>query len=114
MPRVEWLRHIVYPWADVVTANSKGALTALKSFVPSTSLRSCPIRWRPRRPSETVAFTAPTVITVGRLVEQKGHRCPACGVGKVVEALPEWRLALVGDGPLAGELKEQAREARRR
>ena len=40
--RVERLRHIVYPWADVVTANSKGALDALQSFVPKEKLAFLP------------------------------------------------------------------------
>ena len=40
--RVERLRHIVYPWADVVTANSKGALDVLQSFVPKEKLAFLP------------------------------------------------------------------------
>ena len=41
---------------------------------------------------ETVAFTAPTVITVGRLVEQKGIDVLLAAWAKVVAALPDWRL----------------------
>jgi GalNAc-alpha-(1->4)-GalNAc-alpha-(1->3)-diNAcBac-PP-undecaprenol alpha-1,4-N-acetyl-D-galactosaminyltransferase len=107
--RVERLRHIVYPWADVVTANSKGALTALESFVPKHKLAFLPNLLAASPTSETVAFAAPTVITVGRLVEQKGIDVLLSAWAKVVEVLPDWRLALVGDGPLAGALKEQAR-----
>lgn len=107
--RVERLRHIVYPWADVVTANSKGALTALESFVPKHKLAFLPNLLAASPTSETVAFAAPTVITVGRLVEQKGIDVLLSAWAAVVKALPDWRLALVGDGPLAGALKEQAR-----
>jgi glycosyltransferase involved in cell wall biosynthesis len=107
--RVERLRHIVYPWADVVTANSKGALTALESFVPEHKLAFLPNLLAASPTSETIAFTAPTIITVGRLVEQKGIDVLLSAWVTVVEALPHWRLALVGDGPLAGALKEQAR-----
>jgi GalNAc-alpha-(1->4)-GalNAc-alpha-(1->3)-diNAcBac-PP-undecaprenol alpha-1,4-N-acetyl-D-galactosaminyltransferase len=46
---------------------------------------------------------------VGRLVEQKGLDVLLTAWAKVAEALPDWRLALVGDGPLAKELKALAR-----
>jgi glycosyltransferase involved in cell wall biosynthesis len=108
-PRVEWLRHIVYPWANVVTANSRGALVALESFVPKHKLAFLPNPLAAAPSEETAVFTAPTVITVGRLVEQKGIDVLLTAWAKVIGALPEWRLALVGDGPLSGELKQQAR-----
>ena len=108
--RVERLRHIVYPWADVVTANSKGALTALKSFVPKHKLAFLPNPLAAAPTNEAVAFTAPTVITVGRLVEQKGIDVLIAAWAKVAAALPNWRLALVGGGPLVGALKAQARK----
>jgi glycosyltransferase involved in cell wall biosynthesis len=44
------------------------------------------------------------------LVEQKGIDVLLDAWAKVVAELPDWRLALVGDGPLTGELKEQARK----
>ena len=108
-PRVEWFRRVVYPWADVVTANSKGALEALQAFVPKEKLAFLPNPLADPPSSETFAFAAPTVITVGRLVEQKGIDVLLTAWAKVVAALPEWRLALVGDGPLSDKLKEQAR-----
>ena len=107
-PRVEFMRRIVYPWADVVTANSKGALDALQAFVPEEKLAFLPNPLAEQPSSETFAFTAPTVITVGRLVEQKGIDVLLAAWAKVAASLPGWRLALVGDGPLADELKEQA------
>jgi glycosyltransferase involved in cell wall biosynthesis len=109
-PRVEFMRRVVYPWADVVTANSKGALDALQAFVPKEKLAFLPNPLADSPSSETFAFTAPTVITVGRLVEQKGIDVLLAAWAKVAASLPDWRLALVGDGPLLGELKEQARE----
>src|SRR6478736_5292314 len=41
-PRVEFMRRVVYRWADVVTANSKGALDALQAFVPKEKLAFLP------------------------------------------------------------------------
>jgi glycosyltransferase involved in cell wall biosynthesis len=109
-PRVEFMRRVVYPWADVVTANSKGALDALQTFVPKEKLAFLPNPLADSPSSETFAFTTPTVITVGRLVEQKGIDVLLAAWAKVAASLPDWRLALVGDGPLADELKEQARK----
>jgi glycosyltransferase involved in cell wall biosynthesis len=107
-PRVEFMRRVVYPWADVVTANSKGALDALQAFVPKEKLAFLPNPLADSPSSEIFAFASPTVITVGRLVEQKGIDVLLAAWAKVAASLPDWRLALVGDGPLADELKEQA------
>jgi glycosyltransferase involved in cell wall biosynthesis len=108
--RVERLRHIVYPWADVVTANSKGALDALQAFVPKEKLAFLPNPLADQPSTEEFAFSGPTVVTVGRLVEQKGIDVLLAAWAKVVSVLPDWRLALVGDGPLGDELKSQARK----
>lgn len=107
-PRVELLRRLVYRWADVVTANSKGALTALEPFVPKEKLAFLPNPLRASSTSEVAAYGAPTVVTVGRLVEQKGLDVLLAAWAKAVEALPGWRLAVVGGGPLEGELKQLA------
>jgi glycosyltransferase involved in cell wall biosynthesis len=108
--RVEVLRRVCYRWADVVTANSKGALVPLEAFVPGQKLAFLPNPLAAAPSSEAIVFTAPTVITVGRLVEQKGIDVLVDAWAKVAAALPDWRLALVGDGPLTGELKERARK----
>ena len=107
-PRVELLRRIVYPWADVVTANSKGALETLGDFVPREKLAFLPNPMLPVPEAKAGAFTAPTVITVGRLVEQKGLDVLLHAWAKAAPALPGWRLALVGGGPLEAKLKAQA------
>ena len=79
---------MVYPWADVVTANSKGALEALQAFVPKEKLAFLPNPLADPPSSETFAFAAPTVITVGRLVEQKGIDVLLTAWAKVVASLP--------------------------
>jgi glycosyltransferase involved in cell wall biosynthesis len=106
-PRVELLRRFVYHHADVVTANSKGALTSLEAFVPSEKLAFLPNPLMRSFTSETFNFRSPTVITIGRLVEQKGLDVLLAAWTKVVDKLPDWQLAIVGGGPLEGELKER-------
>jgi glycosyltransferase involved in cell wall biosynthesis len=108
-PRVELLRRVAYRWADVVTANSKGALTALENFVPREKLAFLP---NPLLMSSTIDnvrnFGAPTVVTVGRLVNQKGIDVLLIAWAKIAKAIPNWRLAIVGGGPLADNLKDLA------
>jgi GalNAc-alpha-(1->4)-GalNAc-alpha-(1->3)-diNAcBac-PP-undecaprenol alpha-1,4-N-acetyl-D-galactosaminyltransferase len=106
--RVELLRWLVYRWADVVTANSKGALQELARFVPADKLGFLPNPLMTSATPGTAEFRASTVITVGRLVEQKGLDVLLDAWARVVEALPGWRLAIVGGGPLAEALKAQA------
>jgi glycosyltransferase involved in cell wall biosynthesis len=107
-PRVELLRRFVYRWADVVTANSKGVLTSLEAFVPGDKLAFLPNPVTNGTTSQAIGFSMPTVITVGRLVRQKGLDVLLKAWAKVEEAKPGWRLAIVGGGPLEGELKELA------
>ena len=107
-PRVEYLRRIVYRWADVVTANSKGALATLEAFVPRDKLAFLPNPLLATSVGNAVALPALTVITVGRLVEQKGFDILLTAWSKASTTLPGWRLAIVGDGPLEAELKDLA------
>jgi glycosyltransferase involved in cell wall biosynthesis len=46
--------------------------------------------------------------SVGRLTEQKGYRYLIEAAAHVLDRLPEAHFLLIGDGELAGELKEQA------
>jgi GalNAc-alpha-(1->4)-GalNAc-alpha-(1->3)-diNAcBac-PP-undecaprenol alpha-1,4-N-acetyl-D-galactosaminyltransferase len=108
-PRVEYLRRVVYRWADVVTANSKGALATLEAFVPKEKLAYLPNPLGVMSEGDAVALPARTVITVGRLVEQKGLDVLLAAWSKASHALPGWRLAIVGSGPLEDELKARAR-----
>ena len=107
-PRVEFLRRIVYRWADVVTANSKGALAILEAFVPRDKLAFLPNPLVVMSVGDATALRARTVITIGRLVEQKGLDVLLAAWSKARPALPGWRLAIVGDGPLEDELKALA------
>ena len=107
-PRVELLRRLIYRWADVVTANSKGALTSLEAFVPSDKLAFLPNPLTNGATGQAVGFPTPTVITVGRLVRQKGLDVLLKAWAKVAEAVPGWRLAIIGGGPLESELKALA------
>ena len=109
-PRVEFMRWLVYRWADVVTANSRGALTALQSCVPKEKLAYLPNPLMPPASKEIAFLQAPTIITVGRLVQQKGIDVLLEAWAQASERLPGWRLAIVGDGPLRETLQARCRE----
>lgn len=101
------MRRLLYRWSDVVTANSRGAVDALGEFVPSHKLAFLP---NPLTLSdrEAIAFAAPTMITVTRLVEQKGIDVLLQAAALAFQSLPDWRLAIVGDGPLRADLEALA------
>lgn len=107
-PRVEYLRRLVYPRADIVTANSLGALDSLAAFVPRDKLAFLPNPLMPAPSREQADLAVPTIVTVGRLVEQKGLDVLLTAWSKASTALPGWRLMLIGGGPLDGELKALA------
>ncbi len=60
-----------------------------------------------REPSADKDFT---IGTVGRLVGVKNHRCLLIAFRHVLDQIGNARLVIVGDGPLAGELKSLAAE----
>ena len=103
--RVELLRNAAYRWADCVTANSHGAVGAMADFVPAEKLAFLPNPLSVRDDGKAISFDAPTIITVTRLVEQKGLDVLLRACVEVFRVLPSWRLAVVGDGPLREELE---------
>ena len=104
------MRRLLYRRSDVVTANSRGALNALEDIVPRSKLAFLPNPLEIAGSGRPVALAAPTMISVTRLVEQKGIDVLLKAAARAFEALPEWRLAIVGDGPLRESYKMLARE----
>lgn len=108
--RVTFLRKTVYPWADVVTANSYGAVESLKEFVPAAQLAFLPNPLERSDGGEVVTYAGPTFVTVTRLVEQKAVDVLLKAAAEALPQLPGWRLAIVGDGPLRDQLQSLARD----
>lgn len=101
------LTWVVYRFADVVTANSEGVLERLEDHVPSGKLR-----FLPNPVPEAVQVVSderkPLILSVGRLSHQKGFDVLLAGVAHVRGRLSGWRVVIVGDGPLANELRARA------
>ena len=49
----------------------------------------------------------PVVLSVGRLMEEKDHAVLLDAFARVAGAFPDWRLRIVGDGPLRPDLEYQ-------
>ena len=64
-----------------------------------------------RRSDFGIPADAPVIVCVARLVPIKGHEHLIAAMPAVLDAFPEARLLLVGDGPLADELQAQAERA---
>ena len=101
------LRPIVYPVADLITANSHGAIEHMQHYCAPAKLSylanpvvELPSLNRPR--SDTVLFLA-------RLVPQKGPDILIDAFAKFVKENPHWSLQIAGDGPMGSELKSQVR-----
>jgi glycosyltransferase involved in cell wall biosynthesis len=108
--RVVLLRNLLYRRSDMVTANSTGAVESLASIVPREKLALLPNPLCLSDRGATVTFEAPTFITVTRLVAQKGIDVLLKAAAIAFAKLPEWRLAIIGDGPLGEELQVLARD----
>ncbi|MBC8030596.1 MAG: glycosyltransferase [Pyrinomonadaceae bacterium] len=102
-----WRKH--YRSADLVTANTRGALLDMGDYVEPEKLAFVP---NPlvfengngrARPSSTPFF-----LTVGRLVRDKAHDVLLDAFALLGEEMAEWRLAVVGDGRMREALKSQA------
>ncbi len=102
------LRQLVYRWADVVTANSKGVLHSMRPYVPDHKLALVP------NPVEHFASnikkekTSFTILSVGSLTHQKAHDVLLDAFSRLAPSAPDWRLSIAGDGKLKEALRKQA------
>jgi len=109
------LRKTVYRFADVVTANSEGALDTMRAYVPDRKLalvRNPLTMPNTRTTGDTTIhrfFQSPTVLSVGRLTPQKGYDVLLRAFARL-DGRCNWRLAIAGDGELKEELFTLARK----
>ena len=106
----DWLRRRAYPRADVVTANSRIALEALRAFVPARKLAWGP---NPLLLPGNVTADAPAndgarLLLVARFEHQKAHDVLLHAFAKVAAEFPGWTLVFVGQGRLEASLRTLA------
>ena len=102
------LRRWSYAHAHVVTANTRGALEWLRSFVPDSKLLLVP---NPvSQPAVAVCHSdrKKVILNIGRLSHQKAQDILIKAYAEVIENAPDWRLTIVGSGPEKAQLHELA------
>jgi glycosyltransferase involved in cell wall biosynthesis len=103
------LRKLTYRYADVVSANSRAALTTLRGYVPEDRLVYLPNPLRqPTSPTGAVVAREPMILHVGRLHPQKGQDLLFRAFARVAHELPGWWLCLVGEGDEQSRLQKLA------
>lgn len=111
----DWLRRWAYPRAHLVTANSEGALSTLKRFVPAHRLAMLPnplavahwaqVTTQARGPESNLGGV---VLAVGRLHRQKAPELLIAAFARLTA--PGWQLRFVGAGELLESLQAQCRQ----
>jgi len=102
-----FLRSHFYKRAQIATANSQSAITTMSAFIPAAKLRLVhnPILVPDPRPETN---PEPLILNVGRLVHQKAQDVLLEAFAMVTAEAPDWRLAIVGEGPDLPALKSRA------
>ncbi|MBI4365424.1 MAG: glycosyltransferase family 4 protein [Deltaproteobacteria bacterium] len=95
-----------YRYADLVTANSPGAVEALGRFVPAGRLLFTPNPIPAATAGPRASLQGPAILAVGRLHRQKGIDILLNAFARVQSN--EWRLVLVGEGSDREKLEAQA------
>jgi colanic acid/amylovoran biosynthesis glycosyltransferase len=109
----EGVYRYLYRTADLVTVNSR--FTAAKvaaNGCPESKIEVLPVplRMEEHPEADPARRKGLQVLTVGRLVEKKGHRYAIEAFARARRAFPEAEYLVAGDGPLRGELEALARE----
>jgi glycosyltransferase involved in cell wall biosynthesis len=102
------LRRLLYRRADLVLANSRAGLEALRRFVPSEKLAFAPNPLPPPPVGAPAAKAGPCFLAVGRLHRQKAYDVLLGAFAMTAPRFPQWRLAALGDGELKAELAARA------
>jgi len=112
------LRRYLYGRADVVTANSQSALTAMASWVPSAKLTLLP---NPLRCSKNAPLSIDSrvarekiFLNVGRLHQQKAQSLLIDAFDQMADRAEcaDWRLVIAGDGRERAKLEAQCAAAK--
>jgi glycosyltransferase involved in cell wall biosynthesis len=104
----ESLRPIVYPAADVVTANSHGAIEQMQEFCAAPKLAYVP---NPVViPEYGNGSRTNAVLFLARLVHQKAPDVLIDAFAKFLQYNPNWSLQIAGDGPMGRELVERVHD----
>jgi colanic acid/amylovoran biosynthesis glycosyltransferase len=109
----EGVYRYLYEAADLVTVNSRftaGKVAANGCPESKIEILPVPLRIEEHPEADPAGREGLKVLTVGRLVEKKGHRYAIEAFARAKRAFPEAEYLVVGDGPLRGDLEARAKE----
>ncbi len=100
----------LYNRADLVTANTRGALRDMGEYVDEGKLAFVPnpLAFSHGGNSHAAQARVPFILNVGRMVADKAHDVLLEAFAQLGDEFRAWRLALVGDGRLEGDLRVRA------
>lgn len=100
----------LYNDADLVTANTRGALRDMGEYVDAGKLAFVPnpLALSNGGNGHAAPAQAPFILNVGRMVSDKAHDVLLEAFAQLGDEFKGWRLALVGDGRLEEDLRVRA------
>jgi GalNAc-alpha-(1->4)-GalNAc-alpha-(1->3)-diNAcBac-PP-undecaprenol alpha-1,4-N-acetyl-D-galactosaminyltransferase len=104
----DFLRRRIYPMADLVTANSQGALASLSAFVPAEKLAFLPNPIGQQSSTVKARLNGPTILNIGRLNRQKGQDVLIDAFAQIAQVREDWCLMIIGSGECEGALRQRA------
>jgi GalNAc-alpha-(1->4)-GalNAc-alpha-(1->3)-diNAcBac-PP-undecaprenol alpha-1,4-N-acetyl-D-galactosaminyltransferase len=105
------LRHLIYPRADLVIANSQAAIATMKSYVPARKLLWLPNPLRRAGAASTpIGTQRPFFLAAGRLDAQKAYDVLLAAFANSAGKRDGLDLVILGHGPLRAALEKRARE----
>lgn len=103
----DYMRRKLYKLADVVSANTRGAIETMRNYVPEDKLFFVPNPLAEVR-LDTSIRKKKEILTVGSLRHQKAHDVLLKACQQVFKDEPNWSLTIVGDGECWSDLHELA------
>jgi len=86
--------------------NGRGRIHFVPNGIPPRQEPVCP----PDDEITDFCRQGPTVVSIGRLSEEKGHRYLVEAFARLVKTIPDARLLIIGEGPERGALERAIRE----
>ncbi len=109
------LRDLLYTFADIVVVQTERA----RGYFPSVVQERCvvipnPVTTPAEEAQEDSALIVgrPAIVAMGRLTGQKGFDLLLAAFAQLRERFPQWRLMVIGEGPMRSDLEAQVERLR--